>query len=114
MRSLSAVPERIARGAVLYATNECATCHSADGTSDAHKTGPNLRDRYWIHGSSTEAIANVIRMGASGGAMPAQGGKLSNQDLANLTIFLVDLNRQGEKSGKAANLAVEHDTPIKY
>lgn len=114
MRSLSAVPERIARGAALYATNECAVCHSADGTSDANKPGPNLRDRYWIHGSSMEAIATLIRMGASGGAMPAQGSKLSNQDIANLTIFLVDWNRQGEKSGKAANLAVEHDTPIKY
>lgn len=114
MRSLSAVPERIARGAALYVNNECVTCHGVDGTSDANKPGPNLRDRYWIHGSSMEAIATVIRMGANNNAMPAQGGKLSNQDLANLTIFLVNLNRQGEKPGKAANLAVEHDTPIKY
>lgn len=114
MRSLSTAPERIARGAVLFATNECATCHGADGSSDANKPGPNLRDRYWIHGSSMEAIANIIRTGANNNAMPAQGGKLSNQDIANLTIFLVDWNRQGEKPGKAANLAVEHDTPIKY
>ncbi len=114
MRSLSTLPERIARGAVLYATNECVTCHGADGTSDAIKTGPNLRDRYWIHGSSMEAIANVIRTGASGGAMPAQGSKLSNQDIANLTIFLVNWNRQGEKPGKAVNTAIELDTPIKY
>jgi cytochrome c oxidase cbb3-type subunit 3 len=114
MLSLSTVPERITRGAELYAANECHTCHAADGTSDAIKTGPNLRDRYWIHGSSMEAIANVIRAGASGGAMPAQGGKLSNQDIANLTIFLVNWNRQGEKTGKAVNLAIERETPIKY
>jgi cytochrome c553 len=61
-----------------------------------------------------EAIANVIRTGASGGAMPAQGSKLSNQDIANLTIFLVNWNRQGEKPGKAVNLAIERETPIKY
>ena len=61
-----------------------------------------------------EAIANIIRTGANNNAMPAQGGKLSNQDIANLTIFIVDLNRQGEKPGKAVNPAIEHETPIKY
>lgn len=114
MRALSQVPERIARGQVLYATTECATCHGVDGTSEAKLSGPNLRDRFWIHGSSMEAIAKVIREGANNNAMPAQNRKLSNQDIANLTIYVVSLNRQGERSGKAADPAREREAPITY
>ena len=114
MRALSAVPERIARGAALYAGSECITCHGNDATSDANRPGPNLRDRWWIHGSSMEAIATLIRTGANNNAMPAQGGKLSNQDITNLTIFLVDLNRQGERSGKSPDPTRERETPITY
>ncbi len=114
MRSLSTVPERIARGAALYAANECITCHGVDATSDAKLTGPNLRDSWWLHGSAMEDITKIIRSGANNNAMPAQGGKLSNQDIANLTIFLVDLNRQGPRPGKAPDPTRERDTPIAY
>lgn len=114
MRALSTVPERIARGQTLYAATECATCHGADGTSDAKMSGPNLRDRWWMHGSTMEDIARVLREGANNNAMPAQGRKLSNQDITNLTIYLVSLNRQGERSGKIANPATERETPITY
>lgn len=65
MRALSHTPQRLARGEVLYATTECATCHGADGTSDATRSDPNVRDRWWIHGSSMEAIAKVIRESAN-------------------------------------------------
>lgn len=114
MRALSNAPDRIARGAKLYATTECATCHGEDGTSDANRSGPNLRDRWWIHGSTMEAIAAVIRDGANNNAMPAQNRKLSNQDIANLTIYLVSRNRQGERGGKAPDPAREREAPITY
>jgi cytochrome c oxidase cbb3-type subunit 3 len=114
MRALSTVPERIARGQALYQANECATCHGVDGTSDASRTGPNLRDRWWKHGSTMEDIARVIRDGADNNAMPAQGRKLSNQDIANLTIYLVSLARQGERSGKPADPTHEREAPITY
>ena len=114
MRALSQAPDRVARGEVLYATTECATCHGVDGTSDATRSGPNLRDRWWIHGSSMEAIAKVIREGANNNAMPAQDRKLSNQGIANLAIYLVSLNRQGERSGKAPDPTREREVPITY
>lgn len=114
MRALSKVPERIARGEALYAATECATCHGVDGTSDANRSGPNLRDRWWMHGSTMEDIARIIRDGANNNAMPAQGRKLSNQDIANLTIYLVSLNRQGERSGKPADPMREREAPITY
>ena len=114
MRALSHASERIARGEKLYATSECATCHGDDGTSDANRSGPNLRDRWWIHGSNMEEIARIIRDGANNNAMPAQARKLSNQDIANLTIFLVSLNRQGERSGKAPDATREREAPITY
>ena len=66
MRSLSAVPERIARGATLFATNECATCHGADGTSDANKPGctavrwkPSPRSSAWAQ-TTTPCLPRVV------------------------------------------------------
>jgi len=114
MRALSHAPNRIARGEALYATTECATCHGVDGTSDANRSGPNLRDRFWIHGSSMEELAKIISEGANNNAMPAQNRKLSNQDIANLAIYLVSLNRQGERSGKPADPVREREALITY
>jgi len=114
MRALSHAPNRIARGEALYATTECATCHGVDGTSDANRSGPNLRDRFWIHGSSMEELAKIISEGANNNAMPAQNRTLSNQDIANLAIYLVSLNRQGERSGKPADPVREREALITY
>ena len=114
MRAWSHAPERIAPGEALYAATEFAMYHGVVGTSDANRSGPNLRDRWWIHGSSMEAIPKIIREGAINNAMPAHDRKLSNQDIANLTIYLVSLNRQGERSGNAADPTREGEAPITY
>jgi len=114
MRALSHAPNRIARGEALYATTECATCHGVDGTSDANRSGPNLRDRFWIHGSSMEELAKIISEGANNNAMPAQNRKLSNQDIANLAIYLVSLNRQANAAVNQRILCVsaKRSSPI--
>ncbi len=112
MRQLSSAPERIARGKTLFATFECINCHGEDATGKDQ--GPNLRDRWWIHGSTMTDIAKIIHDGANNNAMPAQKGKLSNQDIANLAIFIVDLNRQGERSGRQPDPSREKEQPINY
>jgi cytochrome c oxidase cbb3-type subunit 3 len=111
LRGLSTSPERIAAGAAIYAKAGCIACHGADGTGTV---GPNLRDRYWIHGSSMVAIAKVLREGANNGQMPAQANLMSSDDLNNLTIYMVDLNRKGEKAGKAIDPAREKEDPVTY
>jgi cytochrome c oxidase cbb3-type subunit III len=111
-RQLSRVPERIAQGKILFARTECANCHNDDGTGK--EQGPNLVDRWWLHGSDMTNIAVVIRDGANNNSMPAHKTRLSNSDITNLTIFLVDLNRQGEKAGRAPDTSRAKEQPITY
>jgi cytochrome c oxidase cbb3-type subunit 3 len=112
MRQLSRAPERIARGAQLYASANCANCHGADATGG--QTGPNLRDRYWAHGSTMTDIVTTISDGRDNNRMPANRKMMSGQDIVNLAIFIVDLNRAGMKTGKTADTTREKDDPITY
>lgn len=111
LRGLSRNPERIAAGQKLYASANCATCHGPEGLG---AVGPNLRDRMWIHGSGMADIATVISEGAGGNTMPAQKALLAGDDITNLTIYLVSLNRAGLKDGKPADPTREKDAPITY
>jgi cytochrome c oxidase cbb3-type subunit III len=112
MRAMLDSKERFAMGLEVYTKAQCANCHGGDGTGAA--TGPNLRDRWWIHGNTMQEIAKVIREGANENKMPAHQGKLSNQDIANVTIWLVALIKQGERPGKAPDPSREKETPITY
>lgn len=112
MRAMLDSKERFARGLEVFTSSQCANCHGGDATGAT--TGPNLRDRWWIHGNTMEAIATVIREGANNNTMPANQGKLSNQDIANLAIYLVALNKQGERPGKAPDPTREKEAPITY
>jgi cytochrome c oxidase cbb3-type subunit 3 len=111
LRSLSTNPERIARGKAVYASAGCATCHAADGTGGV---GPNLRDRWWMHGSDLAQMVAVMANGSPNKTMPAQKSMLQGDDINNLAIFIADWNRQGEKPGKAHDPAREKDQPIRY
>jgi cytochrome c oxidase cbb3-type subunit 3 len=111
LRGLSKNPERIAAGAKLYTAANCAVCHGPEALG---AVGPNLRDRFWIHGSSMVAVATVISDGANNGQMPAQKAILSQDDINNLTIYIVSLNRAGFKDGKAIDPVREKDEPITY
>jgi cytochrome c oxidase cbb3-type subunit III len=112
MRALLGSSERAAMGLEAYTRTQCANCHGGDGTGAA--TGPNLRDRWWLHGNTMEEIATIIREGANDNKMPAHQGRLSNQDIANITIWLVAQIRQGEKPGKAPDPTREKEQPITY
>lgn len=109
LRGLSRNAERIARGRDLYLRNNCIPCHGVEATG---AVGPNLRDRFWIHGSDMLQIMDVLTKGRLDKGMPKL--PLSDDDAVNLTIYLVDLNRQGEKPGKPINAAREKEAPITY
>jgi len=111
LRGLSTNPERIAAGQKLYASANCATCHGPEALG---AIGPNLRDQFWIHGSHMAQIADVIANGAANNAMPAQKSLLAGEDINNLTIYIISLNRAGLKPGKQIDAARELETPITY
>jgi cytochrome c oxidase cbb3-type subunit 3 len=111
LRAASRDPRRIAHGQQLFVKALCSSCHGSDATG---LVGPNLRDRWWIHGSDLCDLVQTISDGRANGAMPAQRANLSRNDIADLAIYVVSLNRQGERSGKPHDPQREREAPIRY
>jgi len=76
----------VGRSAQLYADN-CAACHSADGTGNPALGAPNLTDREWLYGSSREAITGQIQNGR-GGVMPTWEGRFSPAVIKALAVYV--------------------------
>lgn len=72
------------RGGVLYQT-QCATCHGNKGQG---AIGPALWNPSFLAHNKDEFIRYAIRHGRDGTQMPAFQGRLSEQDINNLTAFL--------------------------
>ncbi len=83
--TLAAEPAVKEAGTRTYA-NQCASCHAADGGG---LIGPNLTDRFWIHGNGTHAdLFKVISAGVLDKGMPAWGGMLKRDDLLGVIVHV--------------------------
>lgn len=110
LRLMSKDPQMIARGKALMPKTICATCHGPELTG---LIGPNLRDKYWIYGSSMTTIIESISLGRLP-LMPPQNLTLKPDEIEAIACYLVDLNRQGEKPGMRPQAAKEKEDPITY
>ncbi len=80
-------PAMAAAGAQIFATN-CASCHGAEGQG---LIGPNLTDKYWIHGNTNVDIFNVITKGVLDKGMPPWEAILTAEQRAQLVAFIRSL-----------------------
>lgn len=66
----------------------CLSCHGAnlEGTG----RGPNLIDDKWIYGNTRSNIAGIIRNGSINKGMPAWNGVLSDQEIKELSDYIID------------------------
>ena len=71
-------------GATIFATN-CAPCHGAAGQG---LIGPNLTDRYWIHGGANTDLFRVITDGVIEKGMTPWGSILSPEQRAQVIAFI--------------------------
>jgi mono/diheme cytochrome c family protein len=94
-------PEKIKRGEAVYLKN-CASCHGPNGEGTPGWRTPGADGRYppppldgsahaWHH--STDTLEEMIRKGSPGGAggMPAWDGKLTNQEIADVIVWIKSL-----------------------
>jgi cytochrome c oxidase cbb3-type subunit 3 len=77
-------------------TATCAACHGAQGQG---LIGPNLTDKYWLHGSKPSDIMKVIDAGVLDKGMPAWGKALGDTKVRQLTAFVLT-QRGKEVPGK--------------
>jgi len=80
-------PQVVAHGEQVFA-QRCASCH---GPTGAGLIGPNLTDRYQIHGTSRLDIYRTVRGGAPGTPMLAWGDQLPQVDVVSAAAFVITL-----------------------
>lgn len=83
--SLAAHAADIERGRTIY-SQLCFNCH---GPHLEGGQGPALTDGYWQHGSSPEAILNVINKGVAGSPMIPYEAVFSESDRLSLRDFIL-------------------------
>ncbi len=111
LRSLAGDPVRIAAGKDLYATN-CVACHGAEGLGSV---GPNLRDRFWVCEPTMTGLVTVLEKGGRAGKGMQSFAQLGTENVRNLAVYIVALNRQGLKANPAKPPASdERDQPLDW
>ena len=79
----------------------CATCHKADAGGNI---GPNLTDKYWLHGGEPVAIYNTIFNGVPGTAMVSQ--KIHGvTKIQQITAYLLSIRDSNVAGGKAPDIS---------
>jgi mono/diheme cytochrome c family protein len=71
-------------GAQLFADNGCGNCHTLAAAGSTGTTGPNLDELEPSFEAAVEQITN------GGGAMPAFGDSLSDQQIRDLAAYVVE------------------------
>lgn len=87
--------------------NNCAACHLEDGGG---LIGPNLTDKYWLHGGHVNDIFKVIKYGVQGTGMKSWENDFSAKQIQQLTSFVHTLKGTTPKVGKEAQGEAEEET----
>ena len=101
----------VSAGKALFGQH-CAVCHEAGGEG---KIGPNLTDRFWVHGGAPLDIYNSISKGIPAKGMPPWGPSLGQLSVKKITAFVLSI-RNTNVTGKAAEgkeWSGEQDAPAK-
>ena len=89
-------PAQKAFGSATFATI-CASCHLADGGGHI---GPNLTDRYWLHGNRPLEIFKTVTEGVAAKGMPPWGKLLKPAQLVAVTGYVLTLQGTTPKTPK--------------
>lgn len=87
----------VAAGKAAYDTN-CAACHGQKGEGIV---GPNLTDKFWIHGFTSELILGVVLNGEPAKGMPAWKDVLGKTNAQNIVTYIATLQNSNPPNAKA-------------
>jgi cytochrome c oxidase cbb3-type subunit 3 len=79
-------------------TQNCAACH---GQKAEGVVGPNLTDEYWLHGGDVNAIFKTIKYGVTSKGMVAWQGKLSDDQILEVTSYILSVKGTNPPNAKA-------------
>jgi cytochrome c oxidase cbb3-type subunit 3 len=102
--ALSKDAAAVARGAAVFKQN-CLACHGDRGQG---VVGPNLTDRYFLHGAKAKDVYQVIGNGVLDKGMPAWRTILGAAKVQDVTAFVLEL-RGKNLPGKPAEGVAEDE-----
>lgn len=88
----------VAHGSKVFAST-CASCHGQKGEG---LIGPNLTDKFWIHGGAPMDVHKVIVDGIADKGMPPWGSVLSSEDQVNVVAFIHSIQGTTPENAKEA------------
>jgi cytochrome c oxidase cbb3-type subunit 3 len=92
LEKLMAAGGIVEKGKAVYA-GKCAACHGPDGQG---LIGPNLTDKFWLHGHGKRAdLMKVISEGVPDKGMPTWSTMISSDEILQVASFVHSL--QGTK-----------------
>ncbi len=93
---MAELPEKVENGRQLFVTY-CVVCHLEQGQG---LVGPNLTDRYWIHGGNPLDIHHTVTNGVLEKGMAAWGRQLGPTRVMDVVAYVLTL-KNTEVPGKA-------------
>ncbi len=78
---------------------QCAACHKQDGGGSI---GPNLTDKYWLHGGSMVDVFKTIKVGVPEKGMIAWEAVLNPVQMRNVASYVLTLQGTNPPNAKAA------------
>ncbi|MBK7859897.1 MAG: c-type cytochrome [Archangiaceae bacterium] len=97
LQALAHDPHAVAEGQKVF-TTICVACHKADGSGNV---GPNLTDRYWIHGNKPTNLYQAVMTGFQDKGMPPWGPQLGPERTRDVTAFVISIQNTNVPNGKA-------------
>ena len=94
--AVMADPAQVAEGKLIFAST-CVACHAPEGQG---LVGPNLTDRFWIHGNKPSEIAKSVTEGFADKGMPPWGQILGQEKVRKVAAFVITM-RNKDVAGKA-------------
>ncbi len=89
----------LSNGQKVFTSNNCQSCHRQDGGGNA--VGPNLTDKFWIHGGSIKNVFQTIKNGVVEKGMPAWGKVMSPTEVRDVAFYVMSLQGSNPKDPKA-------------
>jgi cytochrome c oxidase cbb3-type subunit III len=77
----------LAEGGALVFGDNCAACHSDDGSGDRDQGAPDLTDAIWLYGGDTASLTETVEK-ARFGVMPAWGQRLSRAEVNAVALYV--------------------------